>query len=220
MNQIGILAYGSLIQDPGSEIAPAIVRRIKTVTPFPVEYGRLSNSRGDGPTVVPHTAGQPVSAEILVLKESVSLAEATDMLWRREVRQIGSGKRYRRGTSPNSVLVEDWSGYEGIAHVLYTDFLPAGKIPNPTATDLARAAVASVTKADAGKDGISYLIQLIASGVETRLTEEYCAEIIRLTGTNDLGTALAAAQRTSHQDQARLNPPLADPKCCHPPKVK
>ena len=44
-NSIGILAYGSLIQEPGCEIAPAIVRRISCRTPFKVEYARKSNSR-------------------------------------------------------------------------------------------------------------------------------------------------------------------------------
>ena len=193
---VGILAYGSLIQDPGVEIEPAIVRRIATVTPFPVEYARLSGSRGGGPTVVPHAVGQPVRAEVLVLNKSVSLAEATDMLWRREVRQEGSRKRYRRGTSPNSVLVEDWPGYEAVSNVLYTDFLSDGKVTNPTAATLARAAVSSVAKADAGKDGISYLMQLKASGVETRLTAEYCAEILRLTGARNLDEALVAARRS------------------------
>src|SRR5262249_52648561 len=52
-NGIGILAYGSLINDPGVEIEPLIVERISTRTPFPVEYARLSKSRGGGPTVVP-----------------------------------------------------------------------------------------------------------------------------------------------------------------------
>jgi hypothetical protein len=68
MSSIGILAYGSLIADPGSEIGPLIARRIQTVTPFSVEYARLSGkTRGGAPTVVPHAAGCPVKAEVLVL---------------------------------------------------------------------------------------------------------------------------------------------------------
>lgn len=58
--RIGILAYGSLIKEPGVEIEPLIVERIPTQTPFMVEYARLSQSRGGGPTVIPHTSGNPV----------------------------------------------------------------------------------------------------------------------------------------------------------------
>jgi len=34
-NSVGILAYGSLIADPGVEIGPLIDRRIDTLTHFP-----------------------------------------------------------------------------------------------------------------------------------------------------------------------------------------
>jgi hypothetical protein len=50
---LGILAYGSLIHDPGPEIEPHIRLRIDTETDFPVEYARLSTKRGDAPTLVP-----------------------------------------------------------------------------------------------------------------------------------------------------------------------
>jgi hypothetical protein len=177
---IGILAYGSLIQDPEVEIQPLVERRVKTVTPFPIEYARLSRSRGGGPTVVPHPAGGPASAEILVLREGVSLDQAKDFLWRREVQKEGTGRLYAPGNTRNSVLVKDWRDYEGVTHVLYTDFPEAGKVATPSAELLAQAAVASVAKAPGGKDGITFLLQLVASGVETPLTAGYSAEILRL----------------------------------------
>lgn len=44
--KIGILAFGSLIDDPGEEIANVISGHSITVeTPFPVEYGRFSLRR-------------------------------------------------------------------------------------------------------------------------------------------------------------------------------
>jgi len=89
--KVGILAYGSLITDPGAEISPKIVMRIKAQTPFPVEYGRLSQTRGGAPTLVPHSQGAPVAGEILVMDASVSADDARDMLWRRERRKTGSG---------------------------------------------------------------------------------------------------------------------------------
>jgi hypothetical protein len=195
MSNVGILAYGSLIKNPGREIEPMIKERISTQTPFPVEYGRLSTSRGGGPTVVPHPVGQPVKAQVLVLKECVSLLEAKDLLWRRETRQECSGKQYRPGTSPNSVLVRVWPRFEGVEHVLYTDFPDAGKIPAPDAILLARAAIKSISRVAAGKDGISYLIQVSESDVVTPLTARYQEEILRLTSANSLQEAITILQR-------------------------
>ncbi len=188
---IGILAYGSLIGDPGDEIGPVIKDRIPTETPFPVEYGRFSTStRGGAPTVVPHTSGKPVAAEILVLSSEVSLDEAESMLWRRERRKEGSGEKYRRRTTRNAVLVEDSPNFHGIEHVLYTDFNTTGKISSPAPRVLAEAAVKSVFVAARGMDGISYLIDLTSKGVITELTEKYKEEILTLTHSNDLMEAL------------------------------
>src|SRR5205823_6290781 len=103
--KVGILAYGSLIDDPGPELHPKIKLRIKTRTPFPVEYARISSgTRGGAPTLVCHDLGSPVSAEMLILDDGVPVEEARNMLWRRETRKTG-GEKYSEGTSPNSVLV-------------------------------------------------------------------------------------------------------------------
>src|SRR4051812_39301785 len=100
MSGIGILAYGSLIDDPGVELGPKIVRHIPARTPFPVEYARVSATRGGAPTAVPHSAGCPVNAIVLVLSEDVTIAHAKDMLWRREIRAEGSGRPYAESGSP------------------------------------------------------------------------------------------------------------------------
>ena len=92
MSDVGILAYGSLIRDAGTEIGPLIERHILTTTPFPVEHARLSQTRGGAPTVVPHSSGCPVKAEVLVLSDSLSLKDAKSLLWRREARKEGSGR--------------------------------------------------------------------------------------------------------------------------------
>jgi len=195
--KLGILAYGSLINDPGVEIAPKIRIRIKTTTPFPVEYGRFSaKTRGGAPTLVRHEAGASVSAEILVLDDAVSIEEARDMLWRRERRRIGSGEKYSEGTSPNSVLVRQVTDNPCVNSVLYTDFPPASKIPTPSAADLASRALESVKKADSGKDGISYLIAAIGAGIQTPLTEAYREAILQQSGTQSLDDArMRAAAR-------------------------
>jgi len=118
-----------------------------------------------------------------------------DRLWRRETRQERSGKRYEAGRLPSSVLVKDWPGLSGIEHVLFTDFQDAGKISIPDPTSLAHSAIESVRKAKPGKDGISYLIQLGESGVQTVLDAAYRKEILRLTATGDLQQALELLRR-------------------------
>ena len=42
--KIGVLAFGSLIQNPGEELQSKTIMRIKTKTPFPVEYARISKT--------------------------------------------------------------------------------------------------------------------------------------------------------------------------------
>jgi hypothetical protein len=191
---IGILAFGSLIQDPGMELEARIVMRIKTLTPFPVEYARTSGkTRGGAPTLVPHGGGSSVSAEIFVLDDDIPVSEARDMLWRRETRKTAGEKYAAEGASANSVLVREidtpW-----VSTVLYTDFSAAGKMDNPTAEELARRAIQSVAKADEGQDGISYLMNAITCGIETPLTPAYRDEILKQTETKSLQEALTMAK--------------------------
>jgi hypothetical protein len=196
---VGILAYGSLIADPGVEIGPLVVRRIETLTPFPVEFGRISATRGGAPTVVPHASGKGVKAAVLVLVDGVALDKARDLLWRRETRNEGSAKTYRESARPTAVIVRDLPGFCGLEHVIYTDFNPEGKIAAPDPPSLADAAITSVGRAAPGKDGISYLIGLLQAGVETALTARYVAEILSRTGTSELEGTLRRLQTTINE---------------------
>jgi hypothetical protein len=182
-----------LIDDPGAEIESRILMRIKTSTPFPVEYARYSGkTRGGAPTLVPHSAGGPVEAEILVLDDDVSASEAADMLWRRETRKVGLKDRYTEGTSDNSVLVKHITDSPCVSDVLHTDFNPGGKLERLSAEELATRAVQSVQSAAEGMDGISYLMANVAAGIKTPLTPAYEAEILRQTNTHSLEEALRA----------------------------
>jgi hypothetical protein len=192
---IGILAFGSLIADPGKELLPKITMRIKTLTPFGVEYGRLSQTRGGAPTLVPHQLGAPVEGEILVLDDTVSVDEARNMLWRRERRIEGSGKPYVVEPGANEVLIRDWTDSPCVEHVLYTDFNSEVKIANPQAEDLARRAIQSVAAAKEGMDGITYLKNNLASGIKTKLSADYEAEILKQTKTSSLVAALEKSKR-------------------------
>jgi hypothetical protein len=192
---IGILAFGSLINDPGPELEATIVMRLRTPTPFPVEYGRYSGkTRGGAPTLVPHTAGGAVEAEILVLDDAVSASDAADMLWRRETRKVGSRDRYTEGVSANSVLVKHITDSPCVSDVLYTDFHPGGKLDRLSVEELGTRAIQSVKTAAEGKDGITYLMANMAAGIRTPLTPAYEAEILRQTNTQSLEAALRAVK--------------------------
>ncbi|RMF86192.1 MAG: hypothetical protein D6739_03520 [Nitrospirae bacterium] len=190
---VGILAYGSLVTDPGEELAPLVAERRPCRTPFPVEFARLSPHRGHGPvlTVVPEGEGDPVAATLLVLRPGTSVETATRVLWRRETHQVGSGKiplgRERRA-------IRLLMGFEGIDVVLY--WQAEANYPRPDAAGLARRAIESArTEAGAArKDGISYLAQVVAAGIRTRLTEAYVAEVLAQTGAEDLEGAWRAAR--------------------------
>lgn len=201
-SSIGILAYGSLIADPGIEIKPLIACRIDTLTPFPVEYARYSATRGGGPTAVPHSSGKPVKAEVLVLVDGVTLTEPRNLLWRRETRIERSNTTYRKSGRPNAVVVRDLRGVCGLEYVVYTDFNRKGKIATPHPSSLADAAVRSVGEAAPGRDGISYLIGLLAAGIQTELTSRYVAEVLSRTGASDLAGALRTL-RTAQQEIAQ-----------------
>ena len=194
MSKIGILAYGSLINDPGAEISKLISEEIQVMTPFPVEFVRISKTRGAAPTVAPYKSGRPVKAKLFVLKDSVLLQDAKSLLWRRETRKEGLDRDYRESTGLNAVIIRDRPGFHGLDHALYTDFNPSGKINDPDPGELAKAAIDSVAKAPDGKDGITYLMDIISIGIETQLTLAYQKEILAQTGTLSLAEALTLAR--------------------------
>ncbi|MDH5649404.1 MAG: hypothetical protein OEY67_07080 [Gammaproteobacteria bacterium] len=193
MATIGILAYGSLLDDPGIELEPLITNVIKNViTPFPVEFARSSNTRDGAPTVIPVIdGGLPVNGQILVLKDEISLASAEDLLWRRETRKEKSGKHYTRPFKPNPdrVVVEKKENWQGLRYVLYTNI--GQNIEDVTADKLADLAIESAKgkAGDEGKDGISYLINVNKCGIVTAFSDDYARAILRKTGADSLEAA-------------------------------
>lgn len=194
MMTIGILAYGSLIDDPGIELESLLVERKAGVeTPFRIEFARSSSSRCNAPTVIPvEKGGSCVKATILVLKAGVTVQHAEDLLWRRETRNERSEKHYTRPLqpTPNQVIVKSLESFNGIDVVLYTSI--GSNIKNLNATRLAELAIESA-KAEAGKngkDGISYLISLKRHGISTPLMPGYESEILRLMNVVSLEAAL------------------------------
>ena len=190
---IGILAYGSLIEDPGDEISPLIKKRIKNIkTPFKIEFARTSKSRDGAPTLVEYDDGSIVNGQILILKDNVTLNEAKSLLWRRETRNEGISKQYTEveNPSPNKVMVKEIKNFKEVDIVIYTSI--RSNIESVTANELSNLAIESVKK-EAGrnkKDGISYLISVKRQGIVTPLMEAYEKAILDKMGCSTLENAL------------------------------
>jgi hypothetical protein len=176
---VGILAFGSLIDDPGPEIEAALVgRKLNVRTPFGVEFARSSIKRGGAPTLVPVAkGGTPVLAQILLV--NVSEREAEDRLWRREIHKIGQGGHYvhHANPGPNTLIIDRYENFEGIDVVLAARFPPT--IAPLTAARLAELAIKSAHLERTGRDGISYLIAAKRNGITTPLSGAYEWEILR-----------------------------------------
>lgn len=185
----GILAYGSILDHLGDGLAAAVTSRIEPVaTPFAVEFARSSRTRDGAPTLIPVApGGAPVSGAILVLDDTLSEAEARDLLYRRETGQLNR---------PASAI--DWipslANFQGLDFCLYTA-LPANIAPL-TPERLATLAVSSAARpaGETRRDGISYLADQKARGVRTPLIPEYEAAVLAMTEARDLAAAWAKAR--------------------------
>ncbi len=193
---IGIIAYGSLIADPGWEIKNITDRIIAEVeTPFEVEYARKSDTRSEAPTLVPVPDGKGwhVQSYLFVLKPYTRIQSAKNILYRREIHQVGNrSKLYAHSNNPsiNKTTVVETHNFKNVGLVLYTRIganLPA--ILDESITDqekaeqLARLAINSVNEITyfTCQDGIHYLATAMYYGVTTRLTELYKQTILQLT---------------------------------------
>lgn len=189
---IAILAYGSLIDDPGSELTPVITDSLTITTPFPVEYARSSHKRGGGPTLIPVLDGIRVSARLLVLTSSITISEAKDMLWRRETGMATGTYNPPNRHTPNTVLIDeffDFPGYIALSTRIASNINPL------TADRLAELAIQSAMNRNIARkeNGIAYLQRAKNAGIATQLTNVYEAAILRQTGATSLEHALVIA---------------------------
>ena len=185
---IAILAYGSLIDDPGSEFD--IIDRPSVTTPFPVEYARSSRKRKGGPTLIPVDDGLRVSARLLVLAPGTTITQAKDMLWRRETGNENGTYSPPDPPTPNTVLIDELTDFPDYSTVLSTRIGP--NITPLTADRLAELAIRSAKDRSIARseNGISYLQRAKDAGVVTRLANDYEAAILRQTGASSLEHAL------------------------------
>jgi len=113
--RVGILAFGSIVEEPGAELAAAVTQRIQVETPFRAEFARSSRTRSGGPTLVPVSqGGAHVRASLLVLDGSVSVVDARAMLYRREAGRLNDTS----AGSPIGWIAElaDWAGISTCLH--------------------------------------------------------------------------------------------------------
>jgi cation transport regulator ChaC len=123
---IGILAYGSLIANPGDEIQASTQHVIHDIdTPFEVEYARSSTGRAGAPTLVlvPNGKGGRVRSCIFVLKENITLETAQDMLYRREINRVGGSQTYPKpkAEAKNAIFIRQLPSDGDCTPILYTD---------------------------------------------------------------------------------------------------
>ena len=168
---ICIYSYGSLINDPGKDLASHIVGSEEFMSPFKVEFARSSKSRFGAPTLVIHNKGRKVLGRILV----------TDIPYtENNMAKVKSWVNVREG-KPGMSTIKNMK-MKDFEHVIYCDI--PGNIEKPDADILAKLAIASVKKCKtagiAGKNGIRYLIDAYENGIDTPLMNKYHDTILKI----------------------------------------
>jgi len=193
-HKIGILAYGSLIDNPGDEIRKLEIGRIQCITPFKVEFSRFSSGRSGAPTLIPVSdGGNNVSGQIILLTNEVGIEEAKSMLYRRERNKVNTDIVYRHIDNPgvNTVIVKALKNFRDVETVLYTS-ISCNIAQAITAELLAHHAIESILlpAGDEGRDGLRYLRDAKKNGIVTLLSPNYENQILLLTGTTTLDEAI------------------------------
>lgn len=193
---IGILTYGSLVQNPGPEIADASAGRIEGVaTPFAVEYARSSSVRDGAPTLVPvERGGCRVGGTVYTLDDGIELEQAMDMLWRRETRSEQGEYTRPDPMGPDSVVIRSAPTLAtelDCECIIYTLMRP--NIDRLSPKRLAGLAIRSAlaSAGSEGQDGISYLADMKSAGISTPLSEPYEHEILTRMASDNLSEARA-----------------------------
>jgi hypothetical protein len=195
--KLGILAYGSLKDDPGPELGACIAVRIGGVeSPFEVEFARRSRKRSGAPTLIPvESGGASVDSTILVLSDGVTEDDAASLLYQRESRSTDTYVPKEK-PRPDDVIVKRLQDFHGVEVVLYASL--GSNISDFSPEALAHLAIGSA-RGEAGarqNDGISYLMARIDEGVRTPLMPAYTQEILLRTGTGSLQEAWESCRRS------------------------
>jgi hypothetical protein len=176
---VGILAFGSIVDDPRADPEAVTLRRIETTTPFPVEFARASRTRHGAPTLIPvNGGGAHISAVLVVLDEAITVPVARTLLYQRE-----SGRQGDARVVAEAGWIAELPGFAGTSSCLYTALRT--NIPPPlTGEKLAELALGSAASPSGAskRDGISYLAQQKRRGVVTPLMKSYEEALLAATG--------------------------------------
>ncbi|WP_338869247.1 hypothetical protein WBJ53_19640 [Spirosoma sp. SC4-14] len=195
----GILAFGSLIDNPGQEISEIEVARLDCETPFSIEFARTSSTRSNAPTLIPvKIGGRKVKAKIIILRPETNIDEAKSILWRRELHKTDRAENYVEPNNPgaNRVVVKVLEDFMNVERVLYTS-IRSNINQSLTGGLLADFSIASIL-AQAGqqeKDGLRYLLSAKRNGVVTELSDDYENQILIKTGSKSLEEAIEKLDR-------------------------
>lgn len=200
--RVGVLAYGSLLWDPGSELGDVLdltspVHDVKTR--FAVEFARSSTTRGGGPTLVPvETGGAQILGAMFPFRERLPVNEAQTLVWRRETGSTsGRYDALRNADHPDKVFVDAHEAlHDEFDVVLVVRVRP--NIEPLNGDELAQRAIDSArTEFGAeSKDGISYLIGAKRFGIDTPLRSDYESAIFRTLDVTSLEEAWDVATTT------------------------
>ena len=174
--RVAVLAYGSILADPGPVLGPMVAEVVPARTPFPVEYGRASARWGGGPVLVPHPDGGPVDGALLVLARGLGLGRAVDALAERE------------GAPDAGWVVEVAEGVPAGLQVICAA-MPRN-LPRPDMAPAALARRAARSAADGGaRNGVGYLRLAVERGIATPRTPAYVEAVLALAGVDGLEAA-------------------------------
>jgi cation transport regulator ChaC len=192
--RVGILGYGSLISNPGFEIASHIVAQLPVQTTFPVEYARSSGSRSGAPTLVPASEdiGRPVKGVMFMLDEGIYEQAAKNILYRRELNCVGERRivyqEKAQKAKKDGLLIKRNTRLTDVPALFA--FLPPNipevldphKTVSEKARVLAELADESLTVQTfcCKRDGIQYLMDNLANQVDTPLSRPYEAAILAM----------------------------------------
>lgn len=189
---LGVLAYGSLLDDPGEELGDLVAGRIEDVkTPFLVEFAHACSCRDHAPTLAPVTwGGASVTGAILTTGPGVSDEAVREALWRRETRSMRRDDSVEPEPMDRVVRRARPLGERyGLRAVFYAHLEP--NIEDRSPDRLAELAIESA-RSEAGRrgeDGIAYLIGVKSHGISTPLLEPYERAILARTGADTLSAA-------------------------------
>ncbi|MBU4502272.1 MAG: hypothetical protein KKA79_06755 [Nanoarchaeota archaeon] len=181
---IAILAYGSLIWEPGEEIKQHIIAVVDCITPFNVEYAQRSyKSRGGAPTLTKISGiGNKTRAKLLVLDYHNTI-EGKKKVYSLICQRENTPKKEWNDEAepPKPIYITNLEDYDSVFYCAFKGE-PENTITSENLVNWAKESVIACNKE--GKienNGVRYLINCYKNGVVTPLTEEY---IQKLGGTN------------------------------------